>query len=293
MAIATPTTTTALTNWIDSEWIQNQLKLAVATPFVGEQIVGMVDLSGQSTRTYAHPILSRMSAASAYAEGGEFTSTPMATTEQTISVGYVLESTFLTPHARGATVLNSAAAAVQNVVDSVRQKSENDVLGLSSSLSNTTGSNATNNTLSNWSAVLTTFRAQAKSPNMVAAVMHPDAVRDLHADATGTNNAALFGSAMGPEVERLFGSAAQGARGVLDGVMIYESDAIPVADTTGWGNIMTEIGSNAALVMVVKTPITLKIDEPADALGDWIAAYTDYGVGIVDQNRALQFITRT
>jgi hypothetical protein len=292
MAIANFTGTTALTNYIDSEWIARQLRLAVETPFVGESVVGYVDLSPMSTRTYAHPLLSRMTAAAAYAEGDEFSSTTMATVEQTIAVGMVSKSTFLTPQARGATVLDSAAAAVRNVVDAVRQKIENDIIGLSSSMSNTIGTNAQTFDLDYWNTCLTTFRAQAKSPNMAAAVLHPDAVRDLHGDLV-TANAALFGSSFGPPAADATGGVRQGARAVLDGLPIYETDAVPVADTTGWGNFIVETGANPGLMLVVKQALSLKIDSPANALGEWVNCHSDYGTGIVDSNRCLQCVSRT
>lgn len=292
MAISNFTGTTALTNYIDSEWIARQLRVAVETPFVSEMIVGMTDLSPMSTRTYAHPILSRMSAAGAYNEGDEFASTAMATTETTIDVDMVYKATFLTPQASGATVLDSAAAAVRNVVDAVRQKIENDTIGLSSSMSNTIGSNAQTFDLDFWNTSLTTFRAQAKSPASAAAVLHPDAVRDLHGDLV-TSNAALFGSAFGPPAADATGGVRQGARAVLDGLPLFETDAVPVADTTGWGNFIVELGNNPGLMMVVKAPVMVRIDEPADAYGAWIAASADYGVAIVDQSRALQCVSRT
>lgn len=292
MAITNFTGTTALTNYIDSEWIARQLRVAVETPFVHEFCVGMQDLSPYSTRTYAHPILSRMTAATAYNEGDEFSSTAMATTETTIDVDMVYKATFLTPQASGATVMDAAAAAVRNVVDAVRQKVENDVIGLSSSMSNTVGSNAQTFDLDFWNTSLTTFRAQAKSPQAAVAVLHPDAVRDLHGDLV-TSNAALFGSAFGPPAADATGGVRQGARAVLDGLPLYETDAIPAADTTGHGNFITEVGNNPGLMLVVKMPIMVRIDEPADAYGAWIAATSDYGTAITDQNRALQCISRT
>jgi len=292
MAISNFSGTTALTNYIDSEWIARQLRVAVETPFVSELIVGMTDLSPYSTRTYAHPILSRMSAAGAYNEGDEFSSTAMATTETTIDVDMVYKATFLTPQASGATVLDAAAAAVRNVVDAVRQKIENDTIGLSSSMSNTVGSNAQAFDLDFWNTSLTTFRAQAKSPAAAVAVLHPDAVRDLHGDLV-TSNAALFGSAFGPPAADATGGVRQGARAVLDGLPIMETDAVPVADTTGWGNFIVELGNNPGLMMVVKMPVMVRIDEPADAYGSWISASADYGVAVVSQDRALQCISRT
>jgi len=181
---------------------------------------------------------------------------------------------------------------VRNVVDAVRQKIENDTIGLSSSMSNTIGSNAQTFDLDFWNTSLTTFRAQAKSPASAAAVLHPDAVRDLHGDLV-TSNAALFGSAFGPPAADATGGVRQGARAVLDGLPLFETDAVPVADTTGWGNFIVELGNNPGLMMVVKAPVMVRIDEPADAYGAWIAASADYGVAIVDQSRALQCVSRT
>jgi len=66
-----------------------------------------------------------------------------------------------------------------------------------------------------------------------------------------------------------------------------------VADTTGWGNFIVELGNNPGLMMVVKMPVMVRIDEPADAYGSWISASADYGVAVVSQDRALQCISRT
>ena len=74
---------------------------------------------------------------------------------------------------------------------------------------------------------------------------------------------------------------------------IFETDAVPVADTSGWGNFILEMGNNPAIMMVIKQAITIKIAEPADALGSWVSSVCDYGVGIVDQSRCLQCVSRT
>ena len=294
MAISNPSGSTAFTHLINSEFITATLHTAVATPFVHEAAVVGVDMSGRATGTYAHPHISRMSAASAYSEGGEFSSTALSFVNDTTALGYVLQSTFV-PEAvitRGITAESALAAAVNRVVDSVMQKMENDTMGLSSSLSNSTGSTATTNDLDNWNSVLTSYRAQSKSVNGATAFLHPDAIRDLHQDIV-TSYAGLLGSSWGVDAAGTTGGVRQGLRAFLDGVLIYETDAIP-ASSTGWANFITSPDpANPGLVMPMSQPIRVRAQEPADALGVWVAAYADYGVGIGEEARSLRFVTRT
>lgn len=297
MAYSSVSGTSALTNYITPEMIDQQLALAVADPFVGEFIVRIVDMSDDPTRTFTHPLLERIAASTAHADADQYAFTAMSTSQEQIALG-MISSEIMVPfsitgvpgRSGPSTVVPPILAATTNVVDANRQKMENDILGVT--FSNTTGGNATVNDFQNWITVKQVFRSQAKNPMGVAVVMHDDAIRDMELDIAGTGNS-IFASEYGERAQAMFGPVAKGYRGMLDGIMVFETGAIPTADTSGWGNIMTEIGRDAGIGLAIKAPPTPIIKDANDGHGYFVTSVADYGADILDQDRCLQFITRT
>jgi len=297
MAYGNPSGTSVWTNYIDSEMIDRQLSLAVADPFVGEFIVRVINMAADTSRTFTHPLLERIAASTAHADADQYSFTAMSTSQEQIACA-VYSSEIMVPFSvtgvpgrnGPSTVVNPLLGAVTNVVDANRQVMENAILGVT--LSNTAGDNATTNDFQNWATVKQVFRSQAKNPQGVAAVLHDDAIRDLELDL-GSNAAALFSTDYGARSQEMFGPVAKGYRGMLDGIMIFESGAIPVADTSGWGNVMTEIGSEAGIGLAVKAPPTPIVKDANDGHGFFVTSVCDFGADVLDQDRCLQFITRT
>ncbi len=283
----------ALDDIVDSEFISRNVRLAVRTPMTFEGVVKLVDFSTVSSRTYAVPKSAELAAASALTETDEVDSAALTITEATVSTALVEQSTFLSDQARGASIWDSAGLAIQEVANAVRRKIDDDVHALATSMTNTIGSNAQAMDFANWSTVLSTFRAQTKFSNgSVAAVMHPDAIRDLHADLLA-NAGGIYGSAFGPQAQALLAGTNQGARGVLDGVILWETDSIPLSDTTGHGNYMCVTGdAEGALCLVVNRGTLVEPWREPKRQGIWYIGTADFGVGIGDQDRCLEFITQ-
>lgn len=290
--VSNPSDLTALDDIIDSEFISRNVRLAVRTPMTFEGVVKLVDFSSVSSRTYAVPKSAELAAASALTETDEVDSAALSISEATVATALVEQSTFLSDQARGATIWDSAGLAIQEVANAVRRKIDDDTHTLSNSMGNSIGGNAQVMDFANWSTVLSTFRAQTKFSNgPVAAVLHPDAIGQLHSDLLA-NAAGIYASAFGPEAMALLASTNQGARGVLNGVILWETDSIPLADTTGHGNYMVVTGdAEGALCLVVNRGTMVEPWREPKRQGIWYIGTADFGVGIGDDDRALQFIT--
>ncbi len=286
----------ALANHIDSEFINNTLMLAVQTPKIYSALAKFVTLAPGQSRTYTHVLRSHLAAAAAVTESDEVAATALADSQLQVSVSLVASAVFLTDQAKGASVLGpnaQTADGMMRAVDAVRLYIDDAFHGLSSSMTNTMGSNATTHDMTNWNQMLATYASQAKNVDQVAFVGHPDAARDLGEDIF-TSAAAILGN---DSASQLFGQAAggfrQGMRYQIGNVPVFSSDEIPTADTTGWGNYLTSVGDDGALGVVVKHEVDFAAWREPKRFGDWLIAWADVGIGILDQSRCLEVISKT
>ena len=291
--VSNPSDLTALDDIIDSEFISRNVRLAVRTPMTFQGVVKMIDFTNVSSRVYAVPKSAELAAASALTETDEVDSAALTITEATVATALVEQSTFLSDQADGATIWDAANLSITEVANAVRRKADDDVHALSNSMGNSIGSNAQAMDMANWNVLLTTFRAQTKFSNgPIAAVMAPAAIRDLRGDVL-ENAAGVYGTSFGTEALDALGGTNQGARGMLDGVILWETDSIPAADTSGKGNYMCVTGdAEGALCMVVNSPTRVIGWREEKRFGVWYIGSLDFGVGIGDDDRCLQFITQ-
>lgn len=294
-AVSNATTIAALTEVINSELIPSAYAVAVNTPYLASVLAREIPLSGAGTRTLAYPIFPKVAAASALTETDEVDSVQVTPSETTISATLVEQSTFLSRQSMGASVVDSVGLCTNRVLDAIWEKRDDDLVGLSASMTNSIGDNATTNDISNYNAVMTAFRAQAKAPGMVGMVLHPDAARDLNASAI-SSGAPFFGGQLGQSLNQATMGANQGFRQVtMDGITVFISDRVPTADTSGWGNFVFELGESNPLGYVPAQDGAPRVEAEwwQTRQGWWFTATADYGVGILDQARCLEFISKT
>ena len=280
---------------IDSEYIGRRAALAVSTPITYQLIANPIDISMQPTRTYAHVLRSHGTAATGVTETDAATSASVTSTEATVATTMVTKLTFVSYQAQGASVVDTAAAAIDFVVNACKLYIDDAFHGLSSSAANTIGSNATTMDLDNWVTMLTTYAGQAKNASGRAFVCSVDGSRDIQTEVL-TSGAAILGSAAA--AEKLFGAANTSMQGMasymIGDVPVVITDEIPAADTTGWGNYFTTIGAeNGALGLVVKRGIWVEMFTDITRGGIYFAGRADVGVGILDDNRCLQVVSKT
>jgi hypothetical protein len=293
-AISNATDATSTTHHTNSELISRALALAVQPPHVWQQVVSLVDLRGANTAQYAHPIFDQLSAATAYTETDEVSSSEITRTQATVTTAEYAVATFLGDRGSRLSLMAEDAVAVERLVDACQQEIDVAVLTLSASMTNTQGDNATVNTVVNFNSVIANFRIQIGSAmSRPVMCMAPAAIRDLHEDSA-TNAAAIYGSLIGVQLHEATGGTNQGMRRSFGGVDIVESNHVVAGDTTGKSNFITLAGSinEAALVVPMGKDIMVEPGRVAERIGTWLVASYEKGAGIVDNNRCLEFITR-
>lgn len=295
-AVTNATTITTNTNLIDSEFISKSLNLAVQTPKIYRQIAKPVMLGPGESRVYTHVLRSHLAAAAAVTETDEVGATALADSQIQVTVALVASAVMLSDQAKGSSVLmpnGQTADAIGRAADAVTLYLDDAFHGESANMTNTMGSNAATHDMLNWNTMLATYSAQAKNVDNVAFVGHPDAARDLGEDIFTSAAAILSNDTAG----QLFGQAAggfrQGLRFMIGNVPVFSTDEIPVADTTGWGNYLTSVGDDGAVALVSKVGLEATSWREPKRFGDWLIAWTDAAVGVIDQARCLEVITKT
>jgi hypothetical protein len=291
MTISNHTGVDEVTNLVNSEFIDAQINLAVQTGYIYEFVAPTMSIAGRNTADVAHPIRTRLSAAAAFADGAEFSHAAMATTQTTATAARYVRSVFVDERAQRLSLHNEYAVGLQLCIDACRLKIDTDVVGIGASATNdNSGTNATVYDFDQLNADITAFSVLAKSPSQADMVLHTSQVRDLRADLQSTNSA-LFGSMFGADLSDSLGKIAQ-ARPVMEygNVLIWQTDRVPAADTTGKGGFIVERGEGLAVVDAAGFMAGLK--EADTALGNHIYCAVDYAVLIKDQNRIMEVISR-
>lgn len=292
MSITNHTGVDEVTNLVNSEFIDAQVNLAVQTGYIYEFIAPTMSIQGKNTENVAHPIRTRLAAAAAFADGAEFSHVAMATTQTTATAARYVRSVFVDERAQRLSLHNEYAVGLQLCIDACRLKIDTDVVGIGASADNdNSGTNATVYDFDQLNADLEAFSLQAKQPSQMDMVLHPGQIADLRADLQ-TTNAALYGSMWGAGLSDSLGKVAQ-ARPVMEfgNVLIWQTDRVPLADTTGRGGFLAERGEAIAVVDAAGFMAGVKPD--SRALGENIYCGVDYAVLIKDQNRLMEIISRS
>jgi hypothetical protein len=290
----TPVTTTQIANNTLALWIDKYVRLAPRAPKVGLFIV-FLDTAGRGQNSYVKAIneRSRLTGVAVVAQNDAAPEARATLTQSTITGGRRGLRTFILNQANLVSIENEFAVNAGQLVEAHDQYWHEQVLGLFTSVTATSGTNATNHTLQNWDTVTAAFRNDNHAPGALWAVKNPDAIRDLRVDLR-TNAAALFGTAFGEAEARAALNNQSGLGVMFDGYTMYESAATPAGDTTGWTNCLgVNAGPDSAFEIDSYEEASIVVQPDQSRFGQWQVIGSIAGVGIARQSSARAFVTRT
>ena len=219
-----------------------------------------------------------------------------------ISTQMVARSFLLSEQLEGASVYQELMVAVMLLVDAYRRKIDSTLwTDTSPNLTNTSGDNTETMTLSRFVQFVLEGKALWKNTmmgTMTRMFMHPNVISQLATDLTDSNNA-LLGSAFGPQATgaALAQTSNQGPQGRLIGVDIFDTERIPVADVSGFGNVLCLVNNgaqgeqNSCFGLAVKRSGRAEVRGTEQKLAQRAIGSVDFGIGILRQDYGLQCIT--
>ena len=290
------TDTTTLTNWIDSELISRVLSSAVDTPFIGPDICSIFDIRTSPTLAYAKPYMNHLDAAAAHSSTETISAVSMSLGQATISSAEYTRLLDTADIAFDSTVVDLTEAQVRALVQSLRARLDTSLLNLASTMTNVHGSNSQVMTMNYLNQRVGSFRANAKWQGKVALVLGVRASQDLQEDLQ-TTAASIYASAFGEQTLaalRSQGWANQGLKGALPGgILVYESDRVPVGDTSGRFSFLTALHeTDGGLGLVVKKEMEVVGQFDIDQNSRKMLGRMHIGVGILDDAKCYAMITR-
>lgn len=275
-------------------YLDRYVRLASRAPKVGLQIV-YEDASGLGKNSYVHAFntRSRLSGVAVVTENDAAPEARASLTQGTITGNRRGLRTFILDQADLVSIQNEYQVNADQLLEAWDQYWHAQILALFTSVSASTGSAATNNTLSNWDTVTGLFRNTNHDPGELWAVLNPDAVRDLKADLL-SNAASLYGTTWGEQKIRATQENQPGLGTMFSGYMLYESGDTPAGDTTGWTNCLgIKAGPNSSLEIDVYERGRIRVQRDESRFGGWQVVGGISGVGIRTQANTYAFITRT
>jgi hypothetical protein len=291
-AITNATNQSSIDNVSQGEIISRMIRRAAQTPKLWMGIVHVPQILLNSD-TYRHTYWPALTAAAAHTETDQASVEEMTPTINNVTTAAFTRAVVVGDRAQRLAVQPLDVVSVDRVLDACYAKIEANVLALSASLSTSVGSAATNHTATNLNAVLSTYRTTCKGSEFAPVMVCSSAsMRDLGADLAA-NGAGLFGSAIGPQLHAAVTGPAQGIFRDFAGFMMAESDGMPAGDTTGKTSMIVQIGEHdCAMVVAFGEAPTVELQRQGERKATWYVGSVDFGAGIVNQGRGIQFVTR-
>lgn len=292
-AITNATDTASVGNVKQTEIISRLVRFAVATPFIWQGFCYVPDLL-VGTDVYKHPYWPQLTAAAAHTDTDlDNVEELIPASDNTATTAEFSRAVALADRAERLSTQPMLAVSVNRVIDACMRKIEASALTLAASITTSQGGAATVHTQTNLVSVLSAFMAQGKSsqfaPVMISSV---SANRDLLADLA-SNGAAVFGSAVGAQMHATLSGTNQGMFRDLGGLMMAVTDGVVAGDTTGKANFLVHVGeSECAMVCAFGKAPSAEIARRGELLSNIVVGSVDFGVAIVNQNRAYRFVSR-
>lgn len=194
---------------------------------------------------------------------------------------------------------NEVARATDQCVRACRRKGDAQLFeDTTPALVNEFGDALTSMTYNNFISYQLELAAQVEQSQPAGAVMraslHPDVWRALVADMSATQAsifAAQFGSMQHANALQQNGTAAK----MLNGIDVWVTSRIPIADGSGRGNVFAYVGDEdeSCFGHAVKWRILGEIRAPGDAsLSYRVIVYARWGFGILRQDMGLKAISQ-
>lgn len=292
MSISNTTTATVVESAILTEWINREMRRAVDSPNNLHRDICFIPPPLVNTKRWSPNIYANLTTTVSATEGGDITMQEFTPAPVDIDSALFATGVAIGDWANVLAVHPLIPGAVEALMNAAFRKLETDALGLASSMSNSIGNSTTTMDADNWVTVTSSFRAQAKrSSYKPLMVLSESAKRDLTSD-TMKNGAGLFGSLIGVQLHQAASKLNQGEWTEFLGYMIAGTDQIPTV-SSGKGNFVVHMGpAEYALGMCFSMGIRVVPAAMPQNLALYLIVSHAHGKGIVEQARALRFITK-
>lgn len=289
----TPTGTAQVNDLFDTQYISRVVRSVASEAIVGMDFAKIVDLTGSDVNSYTYQVAiwNELTGVAMVAENDAAPEDALTTDQVQISGARYALRTFI-EYKNAKAIVDVTTAAVERLTRAVRRNRAEAIIDLATSLSNSQGSAAVINDLANWDLVMHNFRTQNHDDGPLMAALHPDGVRDLRADLMA-NAAALYSASWGDRAAAALQNNSVGVGVAWDGVTVYTTSDVPVGDTTGWTNFVCVAGDMAAIEFAVWQELTPFYQPDESRFGTWVGVSIIAEPGIVKNDNARAFITRT
>lgn len=287
-----PTTRTTAQHVFNTEYITRNWRETARDPMIGAGLCKIVpiDLAEANSYVYRVPIVAEMTGVAAIAGTDAAPEDALSTSFASITCQlYGLRS--LVKDDTRSNILAVGSEVQRQILRAHQDFIHRSIIGLFTSITATSGTNATEFTLGVWDAHTQAHRAGLITDGPRWAALSSAQNRDLRADLV-TNAAALLGSAYGEQAAAALKDPNAGLMRAFDGYTVYETLDAPVGDTTGRTGALGVGGDDAGIELVMMQDLTAELQRDASRYATWIVGGMIVGWGIVKQSQLRAMVSR-
>lgn len=294
MAISNATTSTTLTNAINSEAIQAVIREYQRAPSTAMLLADLIDMSSQESTVATVLKHASLSAASQAAETDSLSASAMSFSQVQLTQGTVAVRHALSYQAR-INFMRAPAEILGQQARSIRDQIDSDYHSASTSATDTSA-DYSGNSLTNQRFITAAGAFKEKNPvasmgQRMAFVVHPHSLTEWLSDLA-YNGGSMYGAeALGGQAAGLADAGTLGFKTRFHGFEIWESSNVPQADASNWHNYLATVGQGGAMSLAVWKQFDVRVGDAVNELADNIVAHAMYAAKITDDNSITPVIT--
>ena len=287
-AATEPTGSTQLAEAINTEYIHRRLQTVLVDPMPGLMIAGLINSSEGAANSLNYELKqgNEFTGAATVADNDAAPEESFVPTSVGITVAKYGLRSFVLDGPNQRSVFNVGNRVIDGLRHAHMDLVHTTALGLFTSVTAGTGTNATLLTLATWDTATGLFRSQNHDPGPLWAVFGGAQVRQLTANLR-TNAAGIYSTNFGDKAAQALHNTNPGMGISFAGFTLYESANVTVGDTTGrtgcFGVGGPGMQENAGIVRVRYERLSYEMQRDASRYGTWLVSGTKWGLGIAKQ----------
>lgn len=296
MAVITnATTTTSVTEVINSEYISRVILDVHREPTIASLIGWVVDASGSNAGVYTFPkaddVTLSLTEASPKSETDEIAASEQTYTEVQATAAMLGIRRALSDEAMQDSLVDQVAFAVRQNMEKLRDQGDIDLMLNVTGATNQADFSGAALDITKMGTAIAQYRALKPTGGPGAIVLSYAQIEDLAASVR-SSSAAIFGSAFG---DRQAGSMLDGSRvgalGSYEGFMLYQTGNVPAFDGSNDSGFICSTGVGGALGMALWQGIQHEPNREPTRKATDIVSTARWGTALVDQENLVEIVS--
>lgn len=294
-AISNATTTTSITESINSEYIQRVVQDVQRAQPIAMNVGNVVIGSGTNASVYTIMKLDDLSV-SLNEDSGKTQTDELAASEQTLTETQITAVTVgvrvgISDEASQDSILNLLETAIRNGSAKLKDIMDVDYFENSTGITLNSDFSGTDLTIDRFGAALAKYRNANPVGGRPVFVGHETQISDLRDSLRSAGGSQLLASAYGDQMTGAMMNMNRGYVGMFEGVEVWSTTNVVQADASNWTGVLMSGGMGGAMSLGIWKPITIELEREAKRLMTDVVLSVRYGTKLTNDGEAVRVLS--